>query len=172
MRRPTRAAERGAALLAVLLAVLLLGLLQHAALSTTAVDRQREREAELLFIGGQVERAIAAYVQATPRGAAQWPRDLDDLLADRRFPQPVAHLRRLWRDPFTGAADWVPIRVGNTLVGVHSRAQVVPLRSHGFGPGQGGFANARTVADWRFVHAGVALPAVASGPAAATANGR
>ncbi|GCL63461.1 type II secretion system protein [Pseudaquabacterium pictum] len=168
---PRPHAERGAALLAVLLAVLLLGMLQHAALSTAAVDRQREREAELLFIGAQFERAIASYVQASPRGAAQWPRDFDDLLADRRFPQPVAHLRRLWRDPFTGAADWVPIRVGNTLVGVHSRAQVVPLRTQGFGAGQGAFAAARSVADWRFVHTGVAAPLALPAPVTPAAPG-
>ena len=157
---PPPPAARGAALMAVLLVLALLGLAQWAVLGAAALDRQREREAELLFIGAQFQRAIRAYVQASPAGAPQWPQRLDDLLADRRFPQPVAHLRRLWRDPFTGRADWVEIRAGNALIGVHSAAQVQPLRQGGVaGPagGQADEAAARTVADWRFVVTG--LPA-------------
>jgi type II secretory pathway pseudopilin PulG len=67
---------------------------------------QREKESELLFRGGEIARAIAAYARATPNPPQQYPKTLDDLLADARGPQPRHHLRRRYPDPFTGAADW------------------------------------------------------------------
>ncbi|MFG6443446.1 type II secretion system protein [Roseateles sp. LKC17W] len=67
---------------------------------------QREKERELLFRGSEIAYAIAAYAHATPNPPRQYPKRLEDLLVDSRGLKPRHHLRRLYVDPFTGAADW------------------------------------------------------------------
>ena len=59
---------------------------------------QREKEAELLFRGEQIRNAIASYYRKEQR----YPQALAELLEDKRFPMPVRHLRRLYRDPRSG----------------------------------------------------------------------
>ena len=74
---------------------------------------EREREAELVFRGNEIARAIASYVAASPDPVAQqFPRTLDDLLVDQRGPKTHHHLRRLYLDPFTNAADWELVPAG------------------------------------------------------------
>jgi type II secretory pathway pseudopilin PulG len=93
---------------------------------------QRERERELEFRGGEIARAIAAYVKAAPNQQAQYPASLDDLLADRRGVKTRHHLRRAYVDPFTGEADWVLVpEPGNPrrFVAVHSRSEQRLLRT-------------------------------------------
>lgn len=95
--------------------------------ASTAV--QRERETELVFRGGEIARAIAAYQAATPGPAKALPESLQDLLEDRRGPRVVHHLRRPYVDPFTGEADWVLVKTeSGRIAGVHSRAEVAAFR--------------------------------------------
>lgn len=96
---------------------------------TTAA--QREREAELLWRGAEIARAIASYSRATPAPPAEYPRELQDLLVDRRGVKPRHHLRRPYADPFTQQADWVlvpdPAQPGR-FSAVRSRADQPLLR--------------------------------------------
>lgn len=98
--------ERGFGYLAVLFLVALTaaGLAALGQAWSTAAERERERE--LLFRGGEIARAIAAYAKATPNPPEQYPRSLDDLLSDTRSLRPRRHLRRAYDDPFTGQPDW------------------------------------------------------------------
>ncbi|EHR68924.1 hypothetical protein BurJ1DRAFT_0025 [Burkholderiales bacterium JOSHI_001] len=155
---------RGLALLAVLL---LVAVLATATLSVTQVwslQAQRERELELLAVGAEMRAALQSYLRNTPNGPGQLPTSLDDLLLDKRYPQPMRHLRRIYPDPFTGQPDWVLVRVGAGIVGLHSRANEVPRKRSGFAPRDAGFATARWVSDWRFM-AEVPAGAAASAPA-------
>lgn len=112
---------------------------------------QREREAELLYRGADIARAIARYQARSPVGSPTWPQSLDDLVEDRRFPMPVRHLRRVWRDPFTGEADWVTVRAGNGIVAVHSRALLKPIRTQGLPPElDPAVSGARRYSEWVF----------------------
>jgi len=90
---------------------------------------QRAREAELLFRGGEYARALAAYRHATPSGQPAAPLNLAELLEDRRSPRTQRHLRRLYPDPYTGAADWVLLREGDRITGLHSRAETPVFRA-------------------------------------------
>ena len=95
---------------------------------STAV--QREREVELMFRGQQIVQALARFAVATPGPVKTLPATLQELLDDRRTPQPGHHLRSLYTDPFTGRADWVLLLTeGGQIEGVHSRARVTALRS-------------------------------------------
>jgi type II secretory pathway pseudopilin PulG len=97
---------------------------------------QREREAELLFRGLQLRDALLRFQAQTPTGQPALPHTLDELLSDRRRPEPRHHLRRLWTDPFTGAADWVLLRAADGgIVGLHSRATRPLLRRAGLPAG-------------------------------------
>lgn len=89
---------------------------------------RRQREAELVFRGEQIRKAIDAYHKvALPGGVSQWPVQLEDLLEDRRGPVVVHHLRRVWPDPITGKPRWGVIREGAGIKGVYSESPTRPL---------------------------------------------
>ena len=68
--------------------------------------RQREKEAELLWIGNQFKQAIGLYYQRSPGAVKRYPEKLEDLLEDRRFVSTQRYLRRIYTDPMTGKAEW------------------------------------------------------------------
>jgi type II secretory pathway pseudopilin PulG len=118
----------------------------------------REREHELLFRGGEIAQAIAAY-RAVGGGG---PRSLDDLVDDRRAPQLRRHLRRAYTDPFTGQADWEPVLADDgSWRGVRSRsmapALMLPPDAERREPGQGA-----RISDHVFIEV-LAPPPAASG---------
>jgi type II secretory pathway pseudopilin PulG len=91
---------------------------------------QREREAELIFRGREIARALASFRAATPGDAKVLPTTLAELLDDRRGPRPRRHLRRLYADPFTGRADWVLLKDSDErITGVRSRSAQAALRT-------------------------------------------
>lgn len=143
--------QHGYTYLMVLFMVAALGLLLAQAGVVWQLAAQREREAELLAIGGEFSRALASYAAQTPSGAPRWPASLHDLVEDRRFPVPRRHLRRIYRDPFSGVAQWGVVREGGAIVGVHSLSAGVPIRRAGLPPGLGAAAaHAARYADWVF----------------------
>jgi type II secretory pathway pseudopilin PulG len=136
--------------LGVLLAVALAGVALAAAATVWSTAAQREREAELLFVGDQYRRAIGSYFDASP-GAKEYPRSLGDLLEDRRLPVVRRHLRRPFPDPMTGEADWGVVRSGDRIQGVYSRSGARPIKRAGFATADEAFAGAASYRDWRFV---------------------
>jgi len=143
--------ERGFAYLAVLFLVVLLGVGLAAGGVVWELRARREKEIELLFIGAQVRQAIDAYYDASPTAAKQYPKRIDDLLEDHRFPIPKRYLRRLYRDPFTYKPEWGLIVVQNQLVGVYSLSPGVPVKHDGFAAPDSGFIGAHSYADWQFL---------------------
>lgn len=115
-------------------------------------EARRDKEKELLFIGEAYRRAIASYYDTTPGATKEYPKRLEDLLLDARFPMPVRHLRRLYRDPMTGESDWKLILVQERIIGVASRSSEQPIKVSGFTTEQTGFEQARSYSDWRFEH--------------------
>ncbi len=116
-------------------------------------ESQREREKELLFVGEQYARAIGSYYESTPGAVKQYPASLEELLEDRRVPVVRRYLRKLYRDPVTGEADWVLILQQGRIVGVHSQSERKPVKQDGFAEAYAGFTGAAQYRDWRFVHA-------------------
>lgn len=85
---------------------------------------RRQMEQEQIFRGQQIAAAIAAYHAASAATGKAWPKALDDLLEDHRFPPPHRYLRRLYADPFTGHPDWMPLADSDGGIhGVRSRSQ-------------------------------------------------
>lgn len=109
---------------------------------------QREREADLLAQGVEMARALASYKRVGPQ---VYPAKLTDLLEDKRFPNPVRHLRRIYRDPLTGSPRWGQVIQGGQIVGVYSLAPGTPLRSNDLPPELGdATTEAHSYADWVF----------------------
>jgi type II secretory pathway pseudopilin PulG len=148
-RRPRPNREGGYTYLLVLFLVAGLGLMAAQIGVVWQHEVQREREEELLAVGVEMARALASYKRAGPQQV--YPAQLADLLEDKRFPNPVRHLRRIYRDPFTGQPRWGQVLQGGQVVGIYSLAPGEPLRSHELPPELGDVvANAARYADWVF----------------------
>lgn len=146
--------QRGFTYLGLLFAVALAGI----ALAGTGVlwhlESRREKEKELLFIGEQYRQAIGSYYDKSPSGIKQYPEKLDELIEDKRFPTPLRHLRRLYRDPMMADGEWELIRQQDRIIGVASRSQEKPVKIGGFAVDLQDFEGAERYADWRFVSNG------------------
>src|SRR5262245_46206627 len=86
--------------LLIAIAVMGIGLAAIGPVSRTL--QLRELESELLFAGDQIRRAIGEYYESSPAGLKQYPKKLEDLLRDNRYPGVRRYLRRLYFDPMTG----------------------------------------------------------------------
>jgi hypothetical protein len=123
---------------------------------------QREKEAELLAIGGQFRNAIGSYYRSTPGSDKRWPQSIQDLLADRRSGKLVRHLRTLYYDPMTGARDWELVAGPKGIVGVRSRSDRAALKTQ-FSGSDSAFNGTTRYSQWVFGEAGSALAAPAAG---------
>ncbi|MFP5424248.1 MAG: type II secretion system protein [Gammaproteobacteria bacterium] len=137
------------------LGVLLLIAISSMALAATgtlwSTSALRERERQLLWVGGQYAQALRSYYRASP-GLAQYPQDLNDLLEDNRFPTPKRHIRRLYPDPIAVGEEWGLLRsIDGRITGVHSRADAAPLKRSGFEAQWSAFEGLEHYSDWQFV---------------------
>jgi type II secretory pathway pseudopilin PulG len=113
---------------------------------------QREKERELLFAGDQFRQAIALYYWRTPGGAHQYPKDLEALLEDKRWPVAQRYLRKLYRDPVTNSTEWGIVEAPQGgIMGVYSKSESVPIKSANFPARYAKFEEARNYAEWKFV---------------------
>jgi type II secretory pathway pseudopilin PulG len=144
--------QRGAVLLTVLLFVLITTLGASSLVQVYQTQTRREKEQQLLFVGDQYRRAIAAYYNIIPPGGARaMPKTLADLLDDQRFATPVHHLRRAYPDPMTGNADWTLVTDRGGISGVRSQSTQAPIKTSGFPDRYKNFEGQATYAGWAFV---------------------
>ena len=141
--------QSGFTYLGFLLAVAVTGAGLAAFAEIASHAMQREKEAELLFRGNQYREAIAAYYRIDER----YPQSLDQLILNKGFSLPVRHLRKLYADPMTGAADWGLVQAPDGgIMGVHSRSEAAPIKTGNFLARDMGFEDAQAYSDWKFVH--------------------
>ena len=121
--KPLPHQQVGIAYLAVLFLVAAIAV--AIAVVTRDVDMQlkREKEQDWFYVGNQYKQAIASYYHQSPDGLKVLPKNIDDLLHDKRFIRPVRHLRKAYRDPLTNQ-PWELVRsVDDSLIGVRSLKQ-------------------------------------------------
>jgi type II secretory pathway pseudopilin PulG len=164
-----KSAQSGFTYLFVLMLIALIGMGLVAAGTLWSTEVKREREIELLFIGEQYRQAIRSYYER-PGQPPRLPQSIDELLEDRRDVEIARHLRRAYRDPFTGK-EFVLIRSPDAqgITGVHSPSNGRPLKISGFSAENSAFAEAARYADWQFVFTAPA-PAPATPVAGASAG--
>jgi hypothetical protein len=126
----------------------LIGLLLAAAGEVASTAAQREREAQLLWVGHEYRAAIGRYW--IHRRA--FPQTLEELLgAAPDAPVQVRYLRHLYPDPMTNAVDWALVPAPNGgIMGVASTSKRAPLKTGHFDDADHDFADAKAYCDWQF----------------------
>lgn len=95
--------ENGFVYLWALFSVVLAGIVMAGAGQVWQAKSQRDKEAELMFIGEEFRKAIMSYHNSSNK---QYPSSLEDLLKDERSPNIKRHLRKIYVDPITNTAEW------------------------------------------------------------------
>jgi type II secretory pathway pseudopilin PulG len=148
-----RRAQRGFTYLAAMVLVALLGAGLAAYGETWTHAQQRGKEAELIWIGNQFREAIGLYYQRTPGAVKHFPRNLDDLLEDKRFLTRQRYLRRLYADPFTGKNEWGLVQApGGGIAGVYSRAEGRSIGRAVIGRGVATLPHGVAYKEWKFAY--------------------
>jgi type II secretory pathway pseudopilin PulG len=112
--------------LLVAVTVMLLGL--QSAAFVWSQQEQRERERELLRVGGLYAEAIERYRDMSPGSVKTYPAQLQELLLDTRFVGTVRHLRRLYDDPVQpGRVLESVLNAEGRIVGVRSTSTAAPI---------------------------------------------
>ena len=164
-RQPSLMRPGGFMLLSLLIVLALGGISLMASVDVWTLQRQREREQQLLFAGDQYRQAIRRYYFGAPPGAPRTlPVSLEALLEDDRYPMPVRHLRRIYADPMSGKKEWGELRVSGLLAGVYSLSEARPIKQAGFSLADESFNDRSRYQEWVFSFAGapqakVVLPA-------------
>ena len=142
-------AQRGYTYIGLLVSVVILGLMLTVVARVWTTTQQREREAQLLWVGHAYRMAISSYFSM----GHQYPLTLDLLLMDDRFPVPKRHLRQLYPDPVTGKADWTLIMTptGQGIMGIASSSQAPPIKRDGFDTNDETFKDADCYCLWKFI---------------------
>ena len=114
---------------------------------------QQEKERELLFVGNQFRRAVLLYYERTPSVVKQYPKDLNDLIKDNRYPSVQRYLREIYRDPITGNREWGIIQAPEGgVMGVNSLSTDIPQKTGNFSEQYAEFADSQKYSDWRFIY--------------------
>lgn len=147
-------AQSGFTYLWALFAVLLLSLGLAAIGPAVALEQQRGQEQELVRIGTMYARAIASYYEASPGSLKQYPRQLEDLLEDRRYVGTLRHMRALYLDPMQPDVPWGLVRgADGGIRGVFSQSSRRPLRERTQELGTVWLPAAEHYTEWKFVPA-------------------
>jgi len=129
----------------------------------------RDKEAQLLYVGGQYRQAIQRYYI---NGLRSYPQTIDDLLRDPRKPGVERYLRKRYFDPMTGNAEWGIVKgPDGGIMGVYSLSQDKPIKMAGFKPLDRAFEGAARYSDWKFVYdpAAQGMPPLTAAPSATPA---
>jgi type II secretory pathway pseudopilin PulG len=149
----SRSKSLGFTYIGILLTIALIGTTLSAVGASWSAQSRHAKERNLLYVGQAFRRAIGSYYRATPTGAHQYPRSLDELIGDVRGGITVRHLREIYPDPLTLATDWEAISLPDgAIIGVASRASGQPMKQANFDAWESEFEGASCFCDWRFVY--------------------
>ena len=153
-----RARQSGYTLLGLLVLILIIGFFLGEAGAMWSDARQRDREAELLKVGDRIRIAIGRYYNNTPGPVKQFPRTLEALLRDDRFPVPQRYLRTLYIDPITRREGWGILEApSGGIMGVYSLSGDKPFKTRQFRPIYKEFEDRKMYGDWIFAYSELAL---------------
>ena len=120
--------QRGYAMAALLVGIGVMMLLMSVAMPVWRTQAQREKEAELVFRGEQIARAINLYMRKA--GGGNYPPSLD-VLVQGRF------LRKKYKDPMTESGEWDLITAASNMGEGGSPRPQQPARGRGGAPSTG-----------------------------------
>src|SRR5713226_10152584 len=150
--------ERGVTYLLVMLAVVLMGISVSVAAKQWKAVVQREREAELLGRGIEIQTALAAYSAQQKKGRVGFSGEIYPLTLEELIKQPKPVLRKAYKDPMTGN-DWEYVRdPTGRMKGVRSKSKAEPFKQKGFPPVVRHFDGLTSYNDWVFQHPNASTP--------------
>jgi hypothetical protein len=137
--------------LTVMFAIVLIGITLAAVGKHWKMIVQREKEADFLAKGIEIQNALALYSATMKIGrilpGEMYPHSLVELT---RPPKPL--LRRVYQDPMTGG-DWEYLRAPTGgIMGVRSKSTLKPIKESDFPLAVRHFEGRRTYRDWMFQH--------------------
>ncbi len=145
-----RGRHGGFTYIGLLVAVAIIGIVLAAAGTLWSIAAQREKEADLLFIGHQFRAAISRYYAVN---GFRYPRELADLVSDEGSAVPRHFIRQVYRDPMTGEADWQIIRAADGgVMGIASRSNAKAIKRANFTQLDAGFKDMESYSDWQFTY--------------------
>lgn len=152
IRRPRRVlSNAGFAYIGVLILVAMTGVALTVVSQVWQTMQSRDREEELLWVGQEMRHAIELYYRNTPAGMSErYPHRLEDLLKDPRYPGTRRYLRKIYRDPITGSAQWGHLMAGDMIAGVYSLSNKEPIKRFEFGVSDQGFEGKTKYSEWVF----------------------
>ena len=117
---------------------------------------QREREAQLLWVGDQYRSALTKFFN---QNGGRLPQDLKELLLDESTPVPRHFIRKLYVDPMTGIDNWQLLTLpGGGIYGVASSSSAAPLKLKNFADINKSFEDATCYRGWEFAVQSRRLP--------------
>jgi len=126
--------KNGFTFLAALILIVVGGIALSGASTYHRTIVKRSKEAELLFRGDQIRRAIQSFYEHPPKGRPRtYPHSMQDLMRDPRYLGIRRHLRKDYPDPMTVDGEWAFIRDSRGgIQGVYSPSQATPLKAGNF----------------------------------------
>jgi hypothetical protein len=146
--------QGGVTYLWMLFLVFLLGLGLGKSLEVYSHAVQREKEEELLYVGGLYRDAIKKFYLSSPGSEKKYPESLESLIRDPRTLTVRRYIRTIYRDPITGKAFVPLIAPSGGIWGVKSPSASVPLKQAGFQDPYSHFAGSGSYAQWAFNYEG------------------
>lgn len=145
--------QDGFTYLAALFLVALMGAMLAATGMLWSQAQQRDKERELLLIGGQFREAIGQYYEHSPGALKKYPDRLESLLQDERQLATRRYLRKLFVDPMTRTNKWglVPAP-GGGIMGVYSLSEEKPLKTGNFKEKNLDFIGKTKYSEWHFIY--------------------
>jgi type II secretory pathway pseudopilin PulG len=142
-----------------MLAVVLMGISVTVAAKQWKAVVQREREAELLARGIEIQTALAVYSAQQKKGRVGFPGEIYPLTFEELTKQPKPVLRKAYKDPITGD-DWEYVRDPATarIKGVRSKSKAEPFKQHGFPPTVRHFEGVTSYYLWVFQYPNASTP--------------
>jgi len=117
-----------------MLAVVLMGISASVAAKQWKAVVQREREAELLARGIEIQAALATYSAQQKKGRVGFSGEIYPLTLEELTKQPKPALRKAYKDPITGE-DWEYVRdPTGRIQGVRSKSKAEPFKQRDFPP--------------------------------------
>jgi len=151
---------RGVTYLLVMLAVVLMGISVSVAAKQWKAVVQREREAELLARGIEIQTALAVYSAQQKKGRVGFSWEIYPLTLEELAKQPKPALRKAYKDPITGD-DWAYVRdPTGRIKGVRSKSKAEPFKQKDFPPVVRHFDGLTSYNDWVFQHPNASTPQV------------
>jgi hypothetical protein len=143
--------SRGVTYLMVMFAIVLIGITLSAVGKHWKMIVQREKEADLLAKGIEIQNALALYSATMKAGRLVpmevYPQSLAELT---RLPRP--YLRKVYSDPMSGG-DWEYLRAPTGgIMGVRSKSKAKPIKEREFPPEARHFEGRKSYHDWMFQH--------------------